>query len=87
MHLETVAPPCSHADHAPASKSAPHSPDSACDLCDFVFSGAAPVAFDPPPTDFSRAAPHRLSWTLPTARIFASERRTTAQARAPPFAS
>ncbi|MCW2284059.1 hypothetical protein M2323_001672 [Rhodoblastus acidophilus] len=87
-HQQTVAQPCAmHANHAEAERTAPHSHDAACDLCDFVFSGAAPLAFDPPPTDFTRAAPHRLTWTLPTALRVASARRTTAQARAPPSAS
>jgi len=80
-----LAEPC--AAHGQQTPGAPHAPGAVCDLCDFVFSGAAPVAFDLPPADFTRAAPRLVSWALPARRLCAGQRRQTAQARAPPFAS
>jgi hypothetical protein len=83
-----IAPPCSqHAHQAPASSGAPHSPGACCDLCEFVLSGAAAVAFAVPEVIFRPAPFHRIAWALPPGRIVAPLRGGSAQARAPPTAS
>ena len=87
-HQQAVAPPCPmHAHQPTAPRETPHAPGAVCDLCDFVFSGAAPVAFDIPQVRIDAVAPFRIAGPLPEARVFASPRREAAQARAPPSAS
>jgi hypothetical protein len=84
----TVAAPCPmHAHRAPKSMGAPHSPGACCDLCDFVFSGAAAVGFAVPQIVFRPAAFHRIAWLFPAGRLATPLRGGTAQARAPPVAS
>ncbi|MCW2286560.1 hypothetical protein M2323_004357 [Rhodoblastus acidophilus] len=78
-----VAAPCPMHARQPAAPQ-PHAPGPPCDLCAFVFSGAAPLAFDAPQIEVRPVAPHRVDWVLPEERKFVGPRRVTAQARAPP---
>jgi hypothetical protein len=78
-----AAAPCAGA----GDRRAPHTPGACCDLCEFVLSGAAPLAAAPPPLAARSAPARRIVWRMAAVRLAPSRPPRTFRARAPPFAS